>query len=108
RDMSPQELDKPETRRQIERQADAEQANGRRLANLNEIGKDPLKQADRKTEIGVGHLDKWAEMLQILADISANRMPSVANLLKSGAKAPRVAAASSPKSNSQAVGQSKD
>jgi hypothetical protein len=68
RDMSPQELDKPETRRQIERQADAEQTNGRRLANLNELGKDLLKQAARNPEIGVGHLDKWAEMLQILAD----------------------------------------
>ena len=108
RDMSPQELDKPETRRQIERQADAEQTNGRRLANLTEVGKDLLKQAARNPEIGVGHLDKWAEMLQILADISANRMPSVANLLKSGAKAPRVAAASSPASNTKAVGQSKD
>jgi hypothetical protein len=108
RDMSPQELDKPETRRQIERQADAEQTNGRRLANLNEVGKDLLKQAARNPEIGVGHLDKWAEMLQILADISANRMPSVANLLKSGAKAPRVAAASSPATNTKSVGQSKD
>jgi hypothetical protein len=108
RDMSPQELDKPETRRQIERQADAEQTNGRRLANLTETGKDLLKQAARNPEIGVGHLDKWAEMLQILADISANRMPSVANLLKSGAKAPRVAAASSPASNTRTVGQSKD
>ena len=47
-------------------------------------------------------------MLQILADISANRMPSVANLLKGGAKAPRVAAASTPGSNTKAVGQSKD
>jgi hypothetical protein len=108
RDMSPQELDKPETRRQIERQADAEQTNGRRLANLNEVGKDLLKQAARNPEIGVGHLDKWAEMLQILADISANRMPSVANLLKGASKAPRVAAASSPVSNTKAVGQSKD
>ena len=84
--MSPQELDKPETRRQIERQADAEQTNGRRLANLNEAGKDLLKQAARNPEIGVGHLDKWAEMLQILDDISANRMPSVAGLLKSAAQ----------------------
>jgi hypothetical protein len=101
-------LDKPETRRQIERQADAEQTNGRRLANLGEVGKDLLKQAARNPEIGVGHLDKWAEMLQILADISANRMPSVANLLKGAAKAPRVAAASSPASNTKAVGHSKD
>src|SRR4029079_1289167 len=107
RDMSPQELDKPETRRQIERQADAEQTNGRRLANLNEVGKDLLKQAARNPEIGVGHLDKWAEMLQILADISANRMPSVADLLKSASQAPRVAASSKPADNSPSVGQAR-
>ena len=36
----------------------------------------------RNPEIGVGHLERWAEMLQILKDISGNRMPSVADLLK--------------------------
>ena len=82
RELPAAELDRPETRRQIERQADAERVNGRRLANLTESGKDLLRQAARNPEIGVGHLDKWAEMLQILADISANRMPSVADLLK--------------------------
>lgn len=107
REMTADELDRPETRRQIERQADAEQVNGRRLANLNEVGKDLLKQAARNPEIGVGHLDKWAEMLQILSDISANRMPSVANLLKGAAKAPRVASAASPAKSGPAVGQSK-
>lgn len=106
RDMSPEELDRPETRRQIERQADAEQTNGRRLANLTEVGKDLLKQAARNPEIGVGHLDKWAEMLQILADISANRMPSVANLLKGASKAPRVAG-TKPANTGPSVGQSK-
>ncbi len=105
RAMSPEELDQPETRRQIERQADAEQTNGRRLANLTEVGKDLLKQAARNPEIGVGHLDKWAEMLQILMDISANRMPSVANLLKGASKAPRMAASSRPANNSPSVGQ---
>jgi hypothetical protein len=107
RDMSPEELDRPETRRRIERQADAERANSRRLANLTEAGKDLLRQAARNPEIGVGHLDKWAEMLQILADISANRMPSVAELLKAASQAPRVAALSKPANNSPAVGQSR-
>ncbi|HVT28967.1 MAG TPA: hypothetical protein VHE81_13210 [Lacipirellulaceae bacterium] len=105
RSMSPQELDRPETRRQIERQADAEQTNGRRLANLTEVGKDLLKQAARNPEIGVDHLDQWAEMLKILIDISANRMPSVANLLKGAAKAPRLAASSRPANSSPSVGQ---
>jgi hypothetical protein len=107
RDMSPQELDRPETRRQIERQADAEHVNGRRLSNLTEVGKDLLKQAARNPEIGVGHLDKWAEMLQILSDISANRMPSVANLLKGASKAPRVAVSASPAKNGPSAGQAR-
>jgi hypothetical protein len=45
----------------------------------------------RNPEIGVGHLEKWAEMLQILKDISGNRMPSVADLLKAASQAPTLA-----------------
>jgi hypothetical protein len=59
---------------------------------LTQDGKELLRQAARNPEIGVGHLDKWAEMLQILEDISANRMPSVAELLKDASQAPRTAA----------------
>ncbi|HEY3392294.1 MAG TPA: hypothetical protein VGK58_06290 [Lacipirellulaceae bacterium] len=105
RDMAAADLDQPEARRQIERQADAERANGRRLANLTEAGKELLRQAARNPEIGVGHLDKWAEMLQILADISANRMPSVADLLKDAAVAPQVAASARRANSGPAVGQ---
>src|SRR5207249_1199110 len=72
-------------------QAEAERANGRRLTNLVGTGEDLVKQAMRNPEFGVGHLEKWAEMLQILKDISANRMPSVADLLKQAAQSPGVA-----------------
>ena len=51
-------------------------------------GEDLVQQAMRNPEFGVGHLEKWAEMLQILKDISGNRMPSVADLLKQAAQAP--------------------
>jgi hypothetical protein len=105
RDLPLAELDRPETRREIERQADAERANGRRLSGLTEAGKELLRQAARNPEIGVGHLDKWAEMLQILADISANRMPSVASLLKDASGAPLAAASPKPASNLPTVGQ---
>ena len=47
-------------------------------------GEDLVRQAMRNPEFGVGHLEKWAEMLQILKDISGNRMPSVADLLEAG------------------------
>ncbi len=92
RALSPEDLDKPETRRRIENQAAAESANGRRLTGLVVSGEDLVKQAMRNPEFGVGHLEKWAEMLQILKDIAGNRMPSVADLLKQAAQAPKFAA----------------
>ena len=57
-------------------------------------GEDLVRQAMRNPEFGVGHLEKWAEMLQILKDISGNRMPTVADLLKQAAQAPNLAQAS--------------
>jgi len=91
--LSNDELDKPETRRQIEAQSTAERANGRRLTGLTMSGEDLIKQAMRNPEFGVGHLEKWAEMLQILKDIAGNRMPNVADLLKQSAQAPSAALA---------------
>jgi hypothetical protein len=104
RALSPQELDRPETRRRIENQAAAEWANGRRLSNLVRTGEDLVQQATRNPEFGVGHLEKWAEMLQILKDIAANRMPSVADLLKQAAQAPQLAA-NQPGNKSAMVGE---
>jgi len=95
RALSPDELDRPETRRRIENQAMAERANGRRLSGLVLNGEDLIKQAMRNPEFGIAHLEKWAEMLQILKDIAGNRMPSVADLLREAAQAPNVALATS-------------
>lgn len=88
RQLTGEEMDRPENRRKLEQQAGAERANGRRLTGLVQGGEELLKQAARNPEFGVGHLEKWAEMLQILKDISGTRMPSVADLLKEGAQAP--------------------
>jgi len=98
RDLSEDELNQDDTRRKIEQQASAEQANGRRLKNLTGRGEDLLRQASRNSEIGVGHLEKWAEMHQILKDIAANRMPSVADLLKQAKEEKRIVKSSSPSS----------
>jgi hypothetical protein len=91
RQLSADEINQPDARRRIEHQAEAERANGRRLSNLVTSGEELVKQAMRNPEFGVGHLEKWAEMLQILKDISANRMPSVADLLKQASQAPNLA-----------------
>jgi hypothetical protein len=92
RALAADELDRPETRRRIENQAAAERSNGRRLSGLTAAGEELIGQATRNPEFGVGHLEKWSEMLQVLKDISANRMPSVADLLKEASAAPELAA----------------
>ncbi len=99
RSLSAEDLDRPENRRRIENQAAAERGNGRRLAALVGSGEDLVRQAARNPEIGVGHLETWAQMLQILKDISGNRMPSVADLLKQAAQSPSPALASNPTGN---------
>lgn len=88
RQLPAAQLDQPEVRRQISEQAAAERNNARRLAGLTTLGEELIKQASRNPEFGVGHLESWAEMLQVLKDIGANRMPSVADLLATAAAAP--------------------
>ncbi len=104
RRLSVEEINQPDTRRRIETQAEAERANGRRLSNLVVNGEDLIKQAMRNPEFGVGHLEKWAAMLQILKDISGNRMPSVADLLKQASQAGDVAQGG-PAGKTRMVGQ---
>ncbi|MHC5541496.1 hypothetical protein ACYOEI_25020, partial [Singulisphaera rosea] len=97
RALTKEELDRPETRRKVEGQSAAEQANGRKLSGLVMSGEDLVRQAMRNPQIGVGHLETWAQMLGILKDISSNRMPSVSDLLKQASQAPSLASA--PKGN---------
>lgn len=104
RELSADDITKPEMRRRIETQAAAERVNGRRLSGLVDSGEELVKQAMRNPEFGVGHLEKWAEMLQVLKDISSNRMPSVADLLKQASDAPKLAQ-NSPGDNAPSVGQ---
>jgi len=103
RELTERELAKAENQRRLEAQAAAERANGRRLSNLVSAGEDLVQQAMRNPEFGVGHLEKWAEMLQILKDISGNRMPSVAELLKQSAQL----AANSSSAGARIVGQNR-
>lgn len=81
RELTPEELADEELRNQLRTQAAAEASNGRKLTTLSKLGEQLLRQASRNPEIGVGHLERWAEMQQILNDIAANRMPSVSDLL---------------------------
>ena len=103
RALNSADLDKPEVRHRIENQASAERQNGRRLSNLVVSGEDLVRQAMRNPEFGVGHLEKWAEMLQVIKDISGNRMPTVSDLLKQAAQAPTTVAAKNPPPGSKTV-----
>ena len=87
RNMDAAELDRPETRRKIQTQATAEEAQSRRLSALTKSGASLVKEAARNDQFGVDHLEKLAEMIQSLKDIEENRMPSVADLLKQASKA---------------------
>lgn len=91
RALPPEELAGDEMQQELHKQASLEEANARRLTSLSRTGEDLLRQASRNPEIGVGHLDRWAEMLQILHDIGSDRMPSVAELLEEASKENSVA-----------------
>jgi hypothetical protein len=106
RELPAEELDDASTRKRLEAQAAAERANGRRLENLVDAGEDLIQQATRNPEFGVGHLEKWAEMLQLLKEISGERMPSVADLLKQAADSPQSRSlAKSPTSGQSSKGE---
>jgi hypothetical protein len=88
RSMSPEELDRPENRLRVERQAAAENEQAARLGSLTQSGRNLVEQATKNDEFDAKRLETWATMLKVLQDIAANRMPSVADLLKQTANAP--------------------
>lgn len=87
RNMTPEALDRAETRRQIQSQATAEQAQARRLKSLTKAGRELIKEASRNDQFGVAQLESLAEMLERLDSISNNRMPTVENLLQKASQA---------------------
>lgn len=82
------ELDRPENRRRVSQQAASENANAARLESLTQAGRSLVQQATKNDEFDAQRLESWAAMLKALKDIAANRMPSVADLLKQTASAP--------------------
>ncbi|MDZ4853158.1 MAG: hypothetical protein SGI77_28040 [Pirellulaceae bacterium] len=86
------------TRQRLEEQAAGEASNERRLRSLTNSGEDLLRQAARNPEVGVGHLERWAEILKTLNDISSNRMPKVTDLLQQAARESKSSSASKKES----------
>ena len=89
RDLDAAAMAQADTQREIERQAAAERANGRRLRNLTEAGKRLISQAARNEEFNTATLEKWARTVQSLEQLAKSRMPSVASLLDEAAEMAR-------------------
>ena len=87
RALAAAELDRPENRRKIARQAADEEANASRLDSLNDSGRKLVEMGTRNPEFDAERLESWATMLQMLDDIAEKRMPSVADLLKESSSA---------------------
>jgi hypothetical protein len=60
----------------------AERANADRLDAISDAGKNLVEQATKNPEFDGKRLETWATMLKTLRQIAAERMPSVADLLK--------------------------
>jgi hypothetical protein len=80
-------FDDASTRQRLEDQAAGEATNERRLRSLTNAGESLLRQAARNPEMGVGHLERWAEVLKSLEDIASSRMPKVSDLLQQASRA---------------------
>ncbi len=109
RELTEDQLADEKMREALRRQAALENSNARRLAALSQNGEKLLKTATRNPEIGVGHLERWAEMLQVLNDIGNNRMPSVADLLDEASAEKKLARSSkSDKPSGPRAGKNRD
>ena len=104
RDLAATELDRPENRRRISRQAADEQANAGRLDALNDAGRRLVEQGTRNPEFDAERLESWATMLQMLDDIAEKRMPSVADLLKESSSAAGAKPGQAPDPNAKPSG----
>ncbi len=97
RNLTPEELDRADTRRQIESQAVAEKVQAKSLSALTKSGAELIEDAAANDQFSSNHLETLAEMMERLQEIHDERMPSVADLLKKAAQA----AAASPSSGQQ-------
>ncbi len=95
--LSPEALDQDTNRQRVARQAAAERANAQRLQQLTSSGDQLINEATRNPEFNVATLERWAQVLQVLKQLSQNEMPSVANRLASAANAPKSVGSGKPR-----------
>lgn len=90
-----EEWNKEATRQRLSRQAAAERANAQRLASISTAGEQLINEAARNPEFNADTLENWAQMLQVLKQLSQKSMPSVAEHLNQAANAPAATPGSS-------------
>jgi len=96
RSLPAAELDSEANRQRLQEQAEAEAANGRRLEQLAAAGRKLAEEATRNEGFEAKRLDSFARALERLQDVAKDRMPSVADLLREAAEAPRQESESPP------------
>jgi len=87
RELDSSELDRPENRRKVARQAADEQANSSRLNALTQMGSKLVEQGTKNPEFSAGQLESWAAMNERLEALAKERMPTVADLLQESSRA---------------------
>ena len=108
RSLTATELDRPENRRRVSRQAADEQANAARLDSLNDAGRRLVEHGVKNSEFDAERLESWATMLQNLDEIAEKRMPSVADLLKESSGAAGAKPGQTPPPSESPAGQPKE
>lgn len=101
REMTPQQLDMPAQRKELQNQAAAERTNAAKLDSLIGSGVELLQEATKNDEFDPDQLNSWAEMLNKLEEIAGKKMPSVADLLAQAAQAPGQQGNQNPSESSQ-------
>ncbi|MFN7814438.1 MAG: hypothetical protein ACK5SI_17485, partial [Planctomycetia bacterium] len=86
----------PEGRQELEAHARAEDEQAERLQAAVEKGADLVREAGKNSEFDPATLQKLADDLKTLSDLSENKMPSVKDLLMQAAKAKQPTAAGKP------------
>ena len=73
---------------QLKNQSDEETANAKRMETLASKGEELLKLAAKNEAVAVGHLERWAQMQQVIDSLAKKKMPQVADLLKAASDQP--------------------
>ena len=97
-DLPAERLLDDDVRGRLQAQVAAEESNARRLERLVEDGGKLVREALKNPDFEAATLEQLAEDIQALAEIAANRMPGVADLLEQAAEARLATAADSGQS----------